>query len=59
MGKQEADKYVDTIRTAAISSMHKYFILKYVADELKLGIDREKAQANGEVEQKLYDTLVK
>lgn len=59
MGKQEADKYVDTIRTAAISSMHKYFILKYVADELKLDIDREKAQANGEVEKKLYEKLVK
>ena len=59
MGKQEADKYIDTIRTAAISSMHKYFILKYVADELKLDIDREKAQANGEVEKKLYEKLVK
>ena len=59
MGKEESDKYVETIRQAAVASIHKYFIMKYVADDLKLDIDRDKAQANGEVEQKLYDKLVK
>lgn len=59
MGEEEGKKYIDTIREAAISSIHKYFIMKYVADELKLGIDRDNAQANGEVEKKLYDKLVK
>lgn len=59
MGDEEAKKYIDTIRQAAISSIHKYFIMKYVADELQIGINRESAQANGEVEKKLYDKLVK
>lgn len=58
MGKEEADKYVDTIRQASLTSIHKYFLLKYVADELNLDIDRNAAQANGEVEKKLYEKLV-
>lgn len=58
MGKEEADKYVDTIRQASLTSIHKYFLLKYVADELQLDIDRNNAQANGEVEKKLYEKLV-
>lgn len=59
MGQEEADKYIDTIRQAAVSSIHKYFVMKYVADELKLDINRDAAQANGEVEKKLYEKLVK
>ena len=26
MGKEESDKYVETIRQAAVASIHKYFI---------------------------------
>ncbi len=59
MGEDESKKYIETIKQAAISSIHKYFIMKCVADELKLDIDRDTAQANGEVEKKLYEKLVK
>lgn len=59
LGEEEAKKYVDSIKEAAEISIHKYFILKYVTEELKLPIDWNKSHASGEVEQQLYDKLVK
>lgn len=58
MGEQESQKYIETIKQAAITSVHKYFVLKFVCDELKLDIDWTKNHAEGEVEKALYAKLV-
>ena len=58
MGEQESQKYIETIKQAAITSVHKYFVLKFVCDELKLDIDWTKNHAEGEVEKILYAKLV-
>lgn len=58
MGEQESQKYIETIKQAAITSVHKYFVLKFVCDELKLDIDWTKNHAEGEVEKALYEKLV-
>ncbi len=57
MGEEESKKYIETIKQSSISSIHKYFILKFVAQELELDIDRTKAQERWEVEKKLYEKL--
>jgi len=58
MGEKESQAYIETIKQAAITSIHKYFVLKYVCDELKLDIDRNKNHAEGEVEKALYAKIV-
>jgi hypothetical protein len=59
MGEKESETYIETIKQAAITSINKYFVLKYVCDELKIDIDRNKNHAEGEVEQALYAKIVK
>lgn len=59
MGEKESQAYLETIKQAAMTSIHKYFILKYICDELKLDIDRNKNHAEGEVEKALYAKIVK
>lgn len=59
MGEKESQAYLETIKQAALTSIHKYFVLKYICDELKLDIDRSGNQAEGEVEKKLYEKIVK
>lgn len=59
MGEKESQAYLETIKQAAITSVHKYFVLKFVCDELKLDIDRTQGHTEGEVEKKLYESLVK
>ena len=59
MGEKESQAYIETIKQAAITSIHKYFVLKYVCDELKLDIDWEKNHAEWEVEKALYAKIVK
>ena len=45
MGEKESQEYIETIKQAAITSIHKYFVLKYICDELKLDIDWTKNHA--------------
>lgn len=59
MGEKESQTYIETIKQAAITSIHKYFVLKYICDELKLDIDWAKNHAEGEVERALYAKIVK
>ena len=59
MGEKESQAYIETIKQAAITSIHKYFVLKYICDELKLDIDWTKNHAEGEVEKALYAKIVK
>lgn len=59
MGEKESQAYIETIKQAAITSIHKYFVLKHVCDELKLDIDWTKNHAEGEVEKALYAKIVK
>ncbi len=59
MGEKESQAYIETIKQAAITSINKYFVLKYVCDELKIDIDRTKNHAEGEVEKALYAKIVK
>jgi trigger factor len=58
MGEKESQAYIETIKQAALTSIHKYFVLKFVCDELKLDIDRNKNHAEGEVERALYTKIV-
>ena len=59
MGETESQAYIETIKQAAITSINKYFVLKYICDELKIDIDRNKNHAEGEVERALYNKIVK
>jgi trigger factor len=59
MGEKESQAYIETIKQAAITSIHKYFVLKYICDELKLDIDWTKNHAEWEVEKALYAKIVK
>lgn len=59
MGEKESQAYIETIKQAAITSIHKYFVLKYICDELKLDIDWTKNHAEGEVEKALYAKIIK
>jgi hypothetical protein len=59
MGEKESATYMETITQAAVTSINKYFVLKYICDELKLDIDRNANHAEGEVEKALYAKIVK
>lgn len=59
MGEKESQAYIETIKEASLTSIHKYFVLKHLCDELKLDIDWSKNHSEGEVEKALYAKIVK
>lgn len=59
MGDEKSKSYLEEIKQAGITSMRKFFIIKFIGEELKLDIDWTKNQEDGEIEKKLYEKLVK
>lgn len=58
MGDEKSKSYLEEIKQAGITSMRKFFIIKFIGESLKLDIDWTKNQDDGEIEKKLYDKLV-
>lgn len=57
MGEEESKRYLKNVEEGATKSIYNYFILKHVANELELDINREEPQKDAEVEKKLYEKL--
>ena len=59
MGEEKSKAYLEDIKTAGLTSMRNFFIIKFITEALVIDIDWTKSHEDGEVEQKLYDELVK
>jgi trigger factor len=58
MGEEASKKYLEDIKQSGITSMRRFFVMKYITEELKLDIDRTKQTEEGVVEKMLYDKVV-
>ena len=58
MGDEASKKYLEDIKQSGITSMRRFFVMKYITEELKLDIDRTKQTEEGVVEKMIYEKVV-
>lgn len=57
MGEADAQKYIEEIKQSGITSMKKFFVMRYICDDLWLNLDWSQVK-EGEAEHALYEKLV-
>ena len=57
MWEEKSAAYLEEIKQAGVTSMRRFFIMKHIAEVLKIDIDWTAQDKDGEIEKKFYDTL--